>query len=310
MSNPRFFFEPQDLDFHLRALALCDYQREVLGRQPRVGNASKSEGFKEQYFMWLLGEIINAAYLPFAGSLLKLNDDDGKYVWLAGQKLLNNYQTCLKYANLIFKNVSEDEDAIKTLNSLEVVTRKNFFISISHVAEGVLKSAPLRTKFISLQESFIQETDEVTDKTTLWTLIRDDKTGHAPWVIPKLWASDDADLVEHRLHILRLLKEALQRDLSEFENPARKSEFGTPEISPIRIAKLVRVLDDSARSSPQVSGSDPKEVFPAEVGTILSHLQKKLGIVNRRHFIAALKIELDFVELEQIEGSFFGSINS
>lgn len=300
MNNPRFFFEPQDLDFHLRALALCDYQREVLGRQPRVGNALKSESLKEQHFMWLLGEIINAAYLPFAGSLIEFVD--GKYVWVAGQKLPNNYRECLRFANQIFHNVSNDDEANKALQSLEVVTRKNFFSSISHIAENVLKSAVLRTKFDSLQESFIYGD-------SLWKLIRRDQTGYAPWVIPELCASNDADIRGHRLRILRLIDEALQRDLSEFENPARKSEFGTPEISLIRLANFVRGLDHAARST--VEGSDSKhEVFPAEVGTMLSHLQTKLGISNRRHFLAALLAELELVELEQIEVYYFGSTSS
>jgi hypothetical protein len=300
MSNSRFFFEPEDLDFHLRALALCDYQREVLGRQPRIGNTLKSESLKEQHFMWLLGEIINAAYLPFAGSLIEFVD--GKYVWVAGQKLPNNYQECLRFANQIFHDVSDDEEANKALQSLEVVTRKNFFSSISHIAESVLKSAVLRTKFDLLQESFIHGD-------SLWKLIRRDQTGYTPWVIPELCTSNDLDIKVHRLRILRLINEVLQGDLSQFENPARKSEFGTPEISLIRLANFVRRLDHSERSTNK--GSDSKhEVFPAEVGTILSHLQKKLGISNRRHFLVALSValssNLDLVEPEQIDTFYFG----
>jgi hypothetical protein len=296
MSNSRFFFEPDDLDFHLRALALCDYQREVLGRQPRIGNAMKSESLNEQHFMWLLGEIINAAYLPFAGSLIEFVDK--KYVWVAGQKLPNNYHECLRFANQIFHEVADDEEANKALQSLEVVTRKNFFNSISHIAEGVLKPAVLRTKFDSLQESFIRGD-------SLWKLILRDQIGYAPWFIPELCTSNDTDVKIHRLRMLRFIGEALQRDLTEFENPARKSEFGTPEISLIRLANFVQGLDHSARST--MEGSTGRhEVFPAEVGTMLSHLQKKLGISNRRHFLAALSAELELVESEQIDASFFG----
>ena len=291
MSKKQSLFVPSHLDFEMRAIALRDYQRLVLKLEVREDCPSKNGLLDKRHLLWLLSEIMNIAYLPFSGDHLELRN--GKYEWASGKKLNRAYHECLRLANQIYDQVLENQEILDELRSQGNITRNYFLTIIDKIADEVLDKFSSRTKIPKLQNSFVHGT-------SAWALVIRDEVGYAPWVIPELCSSSDDLVKRHRVKILSLLHVALREDISNYEHGAQMTEFGTPKISLIKLANKVHALDHVARSSEKPLPDD-YAVQPAEVGTVLDQIQRKLGISNRRHFLYELKDQLEIQRRESVE---------
>ena len=279
-------FEPARVDFELRAIALRDYQRLVIGQE--TDKSTTSGRLDKRHFLWILGEITNIAYLPFSGSHIQVKNK--QYKWAKERDLSENYKDCLKFANQIFDKVISTPSVQNELEEKTIITRREFLKLIEDIANEVLSVALIRTHIESLQNSQVENEK-------IWTLVQADENGKNPWKIPKLCSSMDQDVKDHRFLIVRQLNEVLQRDISEFEHESQLSEFGTPKISLMKVANAASLFSYSAKGRPEDVGSK-YQVFPAEVGTILEFLQTKLEIDNKRHFVFALAGELNQLNLD------------
>lgn len=261
-------FVPVHLDFELRAIALCDYQN-LIANPRETADHVENDGLSRQHFLWILGSLIRIGYLPYSSSEIIRNEQE--FAWT--KQFSTIHDDVMKIANAIGQN----KTVLALANTNTEITRKKFLEDIKSIATECMSNFELRTSVASLKTSTYNDA-------SLWTLALEDDPEFQPWFIPKLCDDHSEDVIDKRVQILKGLQLALEGDLARFDHYSQISEFGIPQISLLKITDEVRL--NSLVSN--VTG-----IYPAEVATLLSRMQTKFGITDRRRFVIKLKQRLD-----------------
>lgn len=241
------------VDFVLRANALRDYQRLI---SEDANQSTLSTGTR--YQMWVIREISNIAYCPLDDGLLqKLSSGVSK------NPLPNSLASKIELTAVVLANMVNNFDTDLTRKQV----LKEIEEKISGTQEDVFEVLGLRSSLATGGES----------RKDIWSRAISATAGEEPWLIKGFATSTVETVVRRRIAILRGLHEALSTDISVYENPSQVSEFGVRQISLLKIANAVHKINDN--------------VFPAEVGTVLRHVQNAMQIGDKRRFVRLLSAD-------------------